>query len=411
VAERLPPFRPDLDVMPSPLPDRPGVLIRDPLGFSANVMVVPPALLPLLRYFDGESTELDLRQALVQLTGQLEVGEVVDHLTGALRGSGFLLDETYREMKLQGERSFAEALVREAKHMGEGGYPGEPEQLGATLRGYFEGAAARPPRNGALMGIAAPHVSPDGGHRSYAAAYAALAPELHERTFVVLGTSHYGAPDRFGLTRKPFRTPLGEASVDGALVERLARAAPEAVTLEDYCHRVEHSIEFQVVFLQHLLGPRVTILPILVGAFAKSLLEGGLPEDAEPLRRFLDALGELHAREGRRLFWVLGVDMAHIGRRYGDRFAATADAGRMQEIAQQDKQRIERIAQGDADGFWELVQRNQDELRWCGAAPLYAFLRAIRPARGELLRYEQWNIDAASVVSFAGLGFYEAPAT
>jgi len=410
VSELLPAFRPDLDVMPSPLPDRPGVLIRDPLGFTPNVMIVPPPLLPLLRYFDGESTELDLRQALVQLTGRLEVGEVVDHLTGALRGSGFLLNETYREMKLQGERSFAEALVREASHVGDGGYPAEPEQLGATLRGYFEGAAAAAPSDDALMGIAAPHVSPDGGYRSYAAAYAVLRPDLRERTFVVLGTSHYGAPDRFGLTRKPFRTPLGEVSVDAALVERLERAAPDAVTLEDYCHRVEHSIEFQVVFLQHLLGPRLTILPILVGPFAKSLLEGGLPEDAEPLRRFLDALGELHAREGRRLFWVLGVDMAHIGRRYGDAFAAKADEGRMQEIAEQDRRRLERVAEGDAHGFWELVQRNRDELRWCGAAPLYAFLRAVRPPRAQLLRYEQWNIDPASVVSFAGLGFYGAPA-
>jgi AmmeMemoRadiSam system protein B len=411
VAESLPAFRPDLDVMPSPLPDRPGVLIRDPLGFTPNVMIVPPPLLPLLRYFDGESTELDLREALVRLTGELEVGAVADHLTGALRGSGFLLNDTYREMKLRGERSFAEALVREASHAGGGGYPDEPEELTTTLRGYFEGAAAPRPGNGELIGIAAPHVSPDGGFRSYAAAYAALSPELRERTFVVLGTSHYGAPDRFGLTRKPFRTPLGEVTVDVALAERLERAAPDAVTLEDYCHRVEHSIEFQVVFLQHLLGSRLKILPILVGPFAKSLLEGGLPEDAEPLRRFLDALGELHARERGRLFWVLGVDMAHIGRRYGDGFAVTADQGRMQEVAERDRARIERIAAGDVSGYWELVQKNRDELRWCGAAPLYAFLRAVKPKRAELLRYEQWNIDPASVVSFAGLGFYEAPAT
>jgi AmmeMemoRadiSam system protein B len=410
VADPLPAFRPDLDVMPSPVPDRPGVLIRDPLGYTPNVMIVPPPLLPLLRYFDGSSTELDLRQALVQLTGQLEVGPVVDHLTGALLGSGFLLNDTYRELKQKGERSFAEALVREASHGGDGGYPPEPEALGAALRGYFQSASARPASNDGLLGIAAPHVSPDGGYRSYAAAYAALTPALRERSFVVLGTSHYGAPDRFGLTRKPFRTPLGEAAVDLELVERLERAAPDAVTLEDYCHRVEHSIEFQVVFLQHVLGPGVRIVPILVGAFAQSLLQGGMPEDAQPVRRFLDALGELHAREGRRLFWVLGVDMAHIGKRYGDRHAATADQGRMQQVAERDRQRIERMAAGDAPGFWELVRAKRDELRWCGAAPLYAFLRAVRPARGELLRYEQWNIDPASVVSFAGLGFYEAPA-
>ena len=60
-----------------------------------------------------------------------------------------------------------------------------------------------------LAGIAAPHVSPEGGWNSYQAAYGALAPEYKDRTFVVLGTSHYGQPERFGMTRKPFVTPLG----------------------------------------------------------------------------------------------------------------------------------------------------------------------------------------------------------
>jgi hypothetical protein len=29
-------------------------------------------------------------------------------------------------------------------------------------------------------------------------------------------------------------------------------------------------------------------------------------------------------------------------------------------------------------------------------------------ARGTLLRYQQWNIDEHSVVSFAGMGFYSS---
>jgi len=398
--------------MPSPIADQPGLLIRDPLGFSPNVMIVPPPLVPLLRFFDGTSTDLDLREALVRLTGSIQVGEVVDHLTEALGSSGFLLNDVFLEMKTSSERAFAEAPVREPTHAGGGGYPEQPAELRATFEGYFERTPA-PPANAAadgLLGIAAPHVSPDGGFRSYAAAYAALGPSLRERTFIVLGTSHYGAPDRFGLTRKPFRTPLGDAPVDAALVERLEEAAPEAVTREDYCHSVEHSIEFQVVFLQHVLGPEVRIVPILIGSFAKSLVEGGAPEDDPAVRRFFEALSEVHAREGKRLFWVLGIDMAHIGRRYGDRFDARADLGPMQAVAEQDRERIERVAAGDAAGFWGLVQRNRDELRWCGASPLYTFLRAVAPAGARLLRYEQWNIDPASVVSFAGMEFYGTPA-
>ncbi len=50
-----------------------------------------------------------------------------------------------------------------------------------------------PPANGEnLIGIAAPHVSPAGGYESYRAAYRLLGPRYKERTFVILGTSHYG---------------------------------------------------------------------------------------------------------------------------------------------------------------------------------------------------------------------------
>ena len=30
----------------------------------------------------------------------------------------------------------------------------------------------------------------------------------------MLGTSHYGTPERFGLTRKPYATPFGPAGTD-----------------------------------------------------------------------------------------------------------------------------------------------------------------------------------------------------
>jgi hypothetical protein len=66
---------------------------------------------------------------------------------------------------------------------------------------------------------------------------------------------------------------------------------------------------------------------------------------------------------------------------------------------------MERIAEGDADGFWELVRENRDDLKWCGSSPFYTFLKVRPDARGTLGRYQQWNIDEQSVVSFAGMSF------
>lgn len=398
----LPRLRLNLDFMPSPVEDRPGLLVRDPYHYSDATLIIPPPLVGCLELFDGERTELDLRERLVQVTGDLNVGELVQHLLESLSSVGFLEDENYQRLRDERKRNFAEAEVREAGHAGTA-YPAEPGELKATLNNYLHGAA--PSGQNGLMAIAAPHVSPFGGWECYREAYAALSGEYRDRTFVVLGTSHYGEADRLGLTRKDFVTPYGRARTDAGLVNRLAADAGPAVTMEDYCHAVEHSIEFQVVFLQHLFGGDLRVVPILCGSYATSLYRGGLPEDDENVRRLVGALGEMAAREGRRLFWVLGVDMAHIGRRYGDQFVATADRGEMQEVSERDKARIERMETGDAAGFWNLVQENQDDLKWCGSAPIYTFLRAVPQARGKLLRYQQWNIDPQSVVSFAGMTF------
>ena len=74
-------------------------------------------------------------------------------------------------------------------------------------------------------------------------------------------------------------------------------------------------------------------------------------------------------------------------------------------VKERDKLRIERMNASDARGFWDLVKENQDDLKWCGSSPIYTFMKAVPQARGTLHRYEQWNIDENSVVSFAGISF------
>ncbi|MGC2399399.1 MAG: AmmeMemoRadiSam system protein B [Acidobacteriaceae bacterium] len=395
----LPRLRTDIDVMVSPVAGRPGLLIRDSFRFSDAVLIIPPLLIPGLRLFDGTRTYHDLEETLARSAGP-ELAAAAGHLVETLSKSGFLQDENYRGLKQRRLAEFQKAPVRAPAHAGTA-YPDQLEPLRTVMQGYLDGAA--PTRSG-VIGIAAPHVSPPGGWQSYRAAYQELTPDLRDRTFVILGTSHYGPPGKFGLTRKPFQTPFGETIIDCALVDQLE---PEpAVVMEDYCHAVEHSIEFQVAFLQFIYGPGVRILPILCGSFARSIHGGGLPEDEEPVKRFFDALAQMAEREKHRVFWVLGVDMAHIGQRFGDRLPARAEQDQMVRVRERDQLRIEHVNAWDAAGFWNLVRENQDDLRWCGSSPIYTFMKAVPWARGDLLRYEQWNIDENSVVSFAGISFH-----
>jgi AmmeMemoRadiSam system protein B len=402
VSDVLPRLRFNLDFTPSPDPARPGLIIRDPYHYTDATLVVPPPLVQALECFDGQQSTLDLRSELVRITGEIQVGDLEQHLFDSLNDAGFLDNDHYRALKAKREAEFAEQPIRESIFAGSA-YPDDAENLCDVLTrrvGRSEGKSN-------TVAVAAPHASPDGGWHTYRAAYQALPDReaAEGKTFVILGTSHYGAPDRFGLTRKHFVTPFGTALTNVDLVKELANSAPDAVRMEDYCHAVEHSIEFQMVFLQHLYGPGVRVLPILCGPFVKSIYQGGLPEANDAVKSFFGALGEIAAREFDNLFWVLGVDMSHIGQRYGDPLRATANLGEMLAIEQRDRERIARINDGDVEGYWSLVQDGHDDLKWCGASPFYTFMRVMPGLKSELLDYHQWQIDPTSVVSFGALRF------
>jgi AmmeMemoRadiSam system protein B len=391
--------------MPSPDPERPGLFIRDPYHYSDATLLVPPPLVQTLECFDGMQSTLDLRAELVRITGEIQTADLEKHLYDSLDEAGFLENDRYRELKAQREGEFAAELRREAAFDGSA-YPDSAEDL----RTLLHQRVGVPSTNGKISAIAAPHASPEGGWNTYRAAYQGMpSPEdAQDLTFVVLGTSHYGAPERFGLTRKRFVTPFGEAATNTLIIDELERSAPDAIRMEDYCHAVEHSIEFQIIFLQYLYGPKVRVVPILCGPFVQSVYEGGLPEDTEDVQRFFDSLGNIGAREGEKLFWVLGVDMAHIGRRYGDPIRATARQGEMLAIEKRDRTRIDTILSGNIRDYWSLVQENHDDLKWCGSSTLYTFLKTNPGLRGKLEDYAHWQIDPESVVSFGAIHFVES---
>ncbi|MEP7273351.1 MAG: AmmeMemoRadiSam system protein B [Acidobacteriota bacterium] len=409
----LPKLRHGLDIMPSPVAERPGLLIRDPFRYTEEILIIPPLLARGLALFDGEQTERDLQVHLSRLSGQIVPREITSSLIEGLKNHGFLETEEFEMRRAQRHSEFAASPFRAPAHAGSG-YPEQPTDLRKELDAFRADPLAvlsndNSPVTGKLLGIAAPHVSPQGGAACYGAAYnqlsAGLSPVQEPRTIVILGTSHYGEPERFGLTRKQFSTPFGCLEVDQTLVDWLQTRAPDAVVMEDYCHAIEHSIEFQCVFLQHALGDGFKILPILCGPFAEATISGTPPERDDQVRRFLAALSEMSDCFGEHLCWVLGVDMAHVGRRYGDRMIARSNQGEMIEVEEKDRARLNRVCAGDADGFLNLVVEERDPLKWCGFSPIYTFLKSVEGARGQVVRYDQWNIDEQSVVSFAAMSF------
>ena len=143
MAAPLPRLRADLDLMPSPLPEQPGLVIRDPYRYSTVTLVVPPLLARCLGCFDGRQDEGDLRATLVKLAGRVTVGEAAKNLVKALREAGFLDDERFAELRAARLQEIAASPERPAAHVG-GAYPAAP--------GAADGDAARLLRRGAARG-------------------------------------------------------------------------------------------------------------------------------------------------------------------------------------------------------------------------------------------------------------------
>jgi AmmeMemoRadiSam system protein B len=389
------------------------LVLRDTQGVTDAQAAIPPALVPIVSRFNGASTcEQIARDASRELGEEVPVDLVVKLAEELDRGL-FLDGPTYRQALARIEGDFAGATVRVASHAG-GAYANEPEALRKYLDDKCIGAAngKTSHRSGVMTALIAPHIDPWRGAVGYGHAYGAmrraLAPEAD--TFILFGTSHAPMRQPFALCRKAFATPLGSIEADLGAIDALAQAAPFDAYADQFNHKREHSLEFQVVFLRHLLAARgsrarhARIIPILAG-LGEHQARGTDPSSDGGVTKFIDALRAIiDARPG-RVVVIAGADMAHIGPRFGDERPSTKTLASLDAT---DRASLGHAAAGDARGFWKDVAKDLDTRRVCGLAPIYALLRTVPGGgAGELLHYEQTvDKEDGSVVSHAAVGFF-----
>jgi len=251
----------------------------------------------------------------------------------------------------------------------------------------------------------APHIDLDRGGRCYGHAYAHLRDADPRALFVVLGVVHGPADVPFAVTDKTFQTPLGSVQADHDFVHRLAEESGLPLFRDEWVHKNEHSVEFQVVWLQHLLGDQIRIAPILCAAFEPLIGPGdGDPADCEPIRAFTDALARRVAEHDGPLHLVAGVDLAHVGPEFGD--PQRLGPRSLAAVETADRQMLELVTARDAEGFYRHVMRDGNGRRICGLTAIYAFLKAGAFREGRLVHYQQAvRDDGANGVTFASAVF------
>ncbi len=399
-----------VDAFPVEVEGQKLIYLRDPEGFSDQGMAVPYHVYYLLTLFDGEHSVLDLQEAYARkfngvLAAEEQIGQLVQQLDGA-----YLLDsERFQAFRREVETQFRAAPIRQAAHAG-ASYPDDAAALRNLIGGFFEppeGPGAPVAGNGTapLRALVAPHIDFRRGGPCFAWAYRALAEAPPPDLFVVFGTGH-STSRPFVLSRKDFETPLGTLKADQDVIDRLVRYADQDLFEDEFAHRSEHSIEFQTVFLKYLYPEReIRFVPILCGSFHESIVGKRSPLTSPLISNFLSALRQALDESGRQVCFVAGVDLSHVGARFGDT-DPLSDAF-IEGVERTDREVLEAAEAMDPEGFFEVIARECDHTRVCGTSSIYTMLHAMDAERGELLKHDRTiDQEAQSLVSFASMAFY-----
>jgi AmmeMemoRadiSam system protein B len=400
----LPKLR-SVEVFPVEVEGRKLICLRDPLQYASESLLVAYPALVVLALLDGAHSIVDVQEAFAQRFGTIISSEEILELLATLDRHHYLDSPRFAARRAEVTAAFQAEPLRAAAHAG-ASYPADGAELRRYLDGFFTGLPPAPAPCGRLRGLVAPHIDLQVGGAAYGHAYRTLADTADAERFVILGTAHYAGATLFAATRKNFATPLGAVATDREFLDRLASRVPGDLYADELLHRTEHSIEFQVVMLQHVLGERrpFTVVPILVTSFHEMIAQRRTPGDDPRVAGFVAALGEVLDEDARSTVLVAGVDLAHVGEKFGDPegLAPAFLAG----VEAKDRRLIAALEAADREAFFEATAVDGDRTRICGFSPLYTLLSLIDGASGRLLCYDRTRDEATrSSVSYVSLAY------
>jgi len=399
-----------VEVVPATVGGEKVIILRDPSGVSEAALTVGEDLLYVLQFFDGKHSSLDIRTEYMRRFGRFLFEERLREIIDVLDENLLLDSEHFAKRVKEIREEFSKGKVREAHHAGTA-YPAERAELAEMLAGFFSSGESSPGTDesvGVPGALLVPHIDLRTGGKCAARAYRELVRSEPPELFVILGTGHAGARNGYVLTRKSFRTPFGVARTDREFLDELAERTVSDFFEDELIHRAEHSIEFQVVFIQYvfgeLLGKEVQpeIVPILCSFGHEDVEPGKAGGSGELIEGFCSALSETIRKCGKKICVVSSVDFAHVGPRYGDR-EGLSEADRA-ALKSEDARMISLLQRWDKAGFVEMIVREQNRRRICGFPPLFTMLSVLEPMQGRFLCYDQAEMGPeGSVVSFGSI--------
>ncbi len=236
-----------------------------------------------------------------------------------------------------------------------------------------------------IIGLVSPHAGLIYSGPTAAHAYYRLAEDGLPEVAVLIGVNHRGYGDPVAVdTQTAWRTPMGDIEVDVETARRVVSFSGYAAE-DELAHRIEHSLEVQLPFLQYLGQGHIRIVPILIGVSVRDL-------SALPL---IQDLGTAVAKavEGRSAVVIASTDFSHYESR--------------ESAERKDSEAIRHILAMNEKGLLDTV-RDLD-ISMCGVVPTAAVLAACKALGAKSARQLAYSTsgditgDHSQVVGYAAI--------
>ncbi len=398
-----------IDIFPIEISGQQTVCLRDPYN-TKNSFIPRKIFDDIVRYFDGNHSVSDIQNIFTQRHGESDIQQTIHQVIEELDKNLLLDNNRSRDFIKKLKNDFRNSTIRKDAHAGTA-YEADRDKLKDQIDGFFTsadgpGKPSSSNKTAGLKGVIAPHIDMGCGGPCFAWAYKEIAESSDAELFIILGIAHTGTKNLFVLTDKTFETPFGNVETDKEFLESLHKKNKTNYFEDEFVHRDEHSIGFQLVFLQYLYHRKknFSIVPVLCSSFGE--VDDGNNKSRQILQfeEFVSALKKTIKESKKKVCVIASVDLAHVGSRFGDQ--ELQDEAYLKRLRSDDTEMLKYAELLDAEGFRNSIQKDHNSRKICGYPAIYTLLNVIEASEGKFLKYSQYADQTNSTVSFASMAFY-----
>lgn len=376
---------------------------EDELQLASNQLIFSEDIFLITTLINGVNT-FEFISMMLEENYQVTFSSLeISNIYNQLNSYGFIENNFIKEEK-QNIKAYLDSPIR-PYICADTSYPSNPIELSNELNKILSNGEVSSEME--AIAIMAPHIDFRLGelsHKVYSPAFN-LIKNTNPDLVVILGTAHYKSSDYFMFTKKLYSTPLGIVETDFDIQNKISEKLNGKITYDEMAHYPEHSLEYHIVLLQHLLkGKQYKILPILTGSLFNETTNKIIPNEVDSYNKQISAIKEVLGESNKKVIFLASGDLSHIGRRFGDDFDASEQ---FEELYKEDEILIKHLAKINKDAFFLDIANNKDKRRICGLSPFYALLSLSNPNISKVLAYNLWDDSPTkTAVSFCSIAYF-----